>query len=79
MGYTWLVPRNLKRYYGRGDQHFVTFSCYRRLPLLANPLRRDLLLRALEMARKKYEMGAVGYIETQEVCGSSPHRPTIHF
>src|SRR5437879_2814337 len=24
----------LKRYYGRGDLHFVTFSCYRRRPFL---------------------------------------------
>ena|SRR5437868_1991568 len=23
------------RYYGNGDLHFITFSCYRRLPLLA--------------------------------------------
>jgi len=33
VGFSWgilgLVPRNLKRYYGRGDQHFLTFSCYR--------------------------------------------------
>jgi len=28
------MPKNLKRYYGRGDLHFVTFSCYRRMPLL---------------------------------------------
>ena len=26
--------KGLKRYYGRGELHFVTFSCYRRLPLL---------------------------------------------
>jgi hypothetical protein len=30
------MPRNLKRYYGRGDLHFVTFSCYRR-GLVKNP------------------------------------------
>ena len=29
-----LMPKGLKRYYGRGDLHFLTFSCYRRLPLL---------------------------------------------
>ena len=28
------MPKGLKRYYGRGDLHFLTFSCYRRLPLL---------------------------------------------
>jgi hypothetical protein len=25
------MPSGLKRYYGRGDLHFITFSCYRRL------------------------------------------------
>jgi hypothetical protein len=26
------MPKGLKRYYGRGHLHFLTFSCYRRLP-----------------------------------------------
>jgi hypothetical protein len=29
-----VMQKNLKRYYGRGDLHFVTFSCYRRIALL---------------------------------------------
>jgi putative transposase len=28
------MPSGLKRYYGKADLHFITFSCYRRLPLL---------------------------------------------
>jgi len=28
------MPAGLKRYYGNGHLHFITFSCYRRLPLL---------------------------------------------
>jgi len=40
------MPRNLKRYYGRGDLHFVTFSCYRRLPLLRTIRARNLFVRA---------------------------------
>jgi len=28
------MPKGLKRYYGQGHLHFLTFSCYRRLPLL---------------------------------------------
>jgi hypothetical protein len=27
------MPAGLKRYYGKGHLHFMTFSCYRRLPL----------------------------------------------
>jgi putative transposase len=60
------VPRNLKRYYGAGHQHFVTFSCYRRLPLLARRDRRDLFLKVLETVRKKYEMVVVGYVVMPE-------------
>ena len=29
-----LMPKGLKRYYGRGHLHFLTFSCHRRLRLL---------------------------------------------
>ena len=38
----------LHRYYGVGHLHFITTSCYRRLPLLQNPSARDLLLDVLE-------------------------------
>ena len=60
------MPRNLKRYYGRGDLHFVTFSCYRRLPLLARRERRDLFLKSLETIREKYELVVVGYVVMPE-------------
>jgi len=60
------VPRNLKRYYGRGDLHFITFSCYQRLPLLASVRRRDLFLSALEATRRKYELLVVGYVVMPE-------------
>jgi len=36
------MPNALHRFYGAGELHFVTFSCYGRQPLLANPARRDL-------------------------------------
>jgi hypothetical protein len=28
------MPKNLKRHYGKGDLHFLTFSCFRRFALL---------------------------------------------
>jgi hypothetical protein len=34
------MPWGLKRYYGAGGLHFITWSCYRREPLLGNPARR---------------------------------------
>ena len=60
------MPRNLKRYYGFGHLHFVTFSCYRRLPWLGSHRRRDLFLRALESTRLNYEMLVVGYVVMPE-------------
>ena len=60
------VPRQLKRYYGRGDFHFVTFSCYRRLPLLGSARRRDLFLSALERVRKQYRFAVLGYVVMPE-------------
>jgi putative transposase len=60
------VSPHSKRYYGDGDLHFVTFSCYRRLPLLAIARRRDLFLRALEAVRRQYRFLVVGYIVMPE-------------
>ena len=60
------VPRKLKRYDGYRHLHFITFSCYHRLPLLALPHRRDLLLRALESTRKQYTFAVIGYVVMPE-------------
>src|SRR6185437_1243221 len=35
-----LVPSRLKRYHTFGHDHFITFSCYQRLPLLNNDRAR---------------------------------------
>jgi hypothetical protein len=48
------MPRNLKRYNGRGDLNFVTFSCYRRLPLLRTIRARNLFVRALGAVHERY-------------------------
>src|SRR5258708_12030819 len=56
------MPRNLKRNYGRGDLHFVTFSCYRRLPLLRTIHARNLFVRALGAIRERYKFLLVGYV-----------------
>ncbi len=56
------MPWNLKRYYGAGDMHFITWSCYRRQPLLGAADRRDLLLTVLERMRERYRFAVVGYV-----------------
>jgi putative transposase len=60
------VPNQLRRYYGAGYLHFITTSCYRRLPLLAKPESRDLLLEVLERVRLKYRFVVVGYVVMPE-------------
>ncbi len=56
------MPKGLKRYYGRGDLHFVTFSCYRRLPLLGTMRARNLFVQALGKIRERYKFLLVGYV-----------------
>jgi len=56
------MPKNLKRYYGRGDLHFLTFSCYQRLPELGTAQTRNEFLRALDEVRMKYGFALVGYV-----------------
>jgi len=57
-----VMPKGLKRYYGRGDLHFLTFSCYRRLPLLKSARARNLFVRALAKIRERYQFRLVGYV-----------------
>src|SRR5437660_10961164 len=52
----------LKRYYGRGDLHFITFSCYRRLPFLGSSDARNLFVRELARVRREYGFLLLGYV-----------------
>ena len=60
------MRRNLKRYYGAGDLHFITCSCYRRQPWLGTPRRRDLFLAVLEQVRRRYRFVVAGYVVMPE-------------
>src|SRR5579862_2250075 len=46
------MPLRLKRYQQTGDIHFVTFSCYRRAPLLGSSQVRDKFVITLERVRR---------------------------
>jgi REP-associated tyrosine transposase len=56
------MPARLTRCYGGGDLHFITFSCYRRLPLLKSTCARDMFVR--ELGRVCDELGflLIGYV-----------------
>jgi putative transposase len=56
----------LRRYYGRGDLHFVTFSCYRRRPYLGTRRARDRFVRILDEVRIRHKFKLVGYVVMPE-------------
>jgi len=55
------MPKGLRRWYGGGEFHFITCSCYHRRAFLASARRKDLFLKILEEVREKYEFMVVGY------------------
>jgi putative transposase len=60
------MPEKLKRYYGCGDLHFITFCCYRRLRLLGSPDARNAFVAALAEVRAKYGFALAGYVVMPE-------------
>jgi putative transposase len=60
------VPKNLKRRYGTGNLHFITFSCYRRLPFLRTARAQNLFLRVLNQVRARYLFALVEYVVMPE-------------
>jgi len=74
------MPWGLKRYQQAGELHFVTFSCYRRLPLLASAQAKRWLEQALEQARRQYGFYVTGYVimpEHVHLLVSEPERSTL--
>ena len=56
------MPKNLKRYTGRRDLHFITFCCYQRRAFLNSVRTRNLAVKTLEEVRTKYKFSLVGYV-----------------
>jgi putative transposase len=56
----------LRRYYGHGDLHFVTFGCYRRRPLLGTRQARDCFLKTLDEVRSRFGFLLIGYVVMPE-------------
>lgn len=55
-----------QRFYGSGDLHFITGSCYHQQPFLGSAHRRDLFLSVLEQVRQRYSFVVVGYVVMPE-------------
>jgi putative transposase len=60
------MPKGLKRYYGTGDLHVITCSCYKRKPWLDTAQRRDLFLNCLEEVRRQHRFVVLGYVVMPE-------------
>jgi putative transposase len=56
------MPKKLKRHYGKGDLHFITFSCYERRSLLSTVRARNLFTKVLGEVRDRYRFRLVGYV-----------------
>jgi putative transposase len=56
----------LRRYYGRRDLHFVTFSCYRRRPYLGTRWARDQFVKVLDQVRARWKFPLIGYVVMPE-------------
>jgi putative transposase len=73
------MPSGLKRYFGKGHLHFITFSCYRRLPLLKTARSRDIFVRELGKVRNETGFRLIGYVVMPEhvhLLISEPERGT---
>jgi REP element-mobilizing transposase RayT len=56
------MPSGLHRTYGAHHLHFITCSCYRRLPFLATAGSRDCFLSTLEQTCQRYRFVVVGLV-----------------
>jgi putative transposase len=60
------MPTGLKRICGRGHLHFLTFSCYKRLPFLKTARSRDVFLQELGRLRAELGFRIIGYVVMPE-------------
>jgi putative transposase len=60
------MTKGLIRYQHCGSFHFVTFSCFGRLPHLGAAAARSLFERSLESMRRRYNFAVCGYVVMPE-------------
>src|SRR5580698_7966437 len=75
-----LVPQtrcSLQRFYGRNDLHFVTFSCYHRVPLLGSPSNRTCFVEMLDTTRHYHGFLLLGYVVMPEHVHLLISEPTL--
>lgn len=55
------MPYGLKRFQKAEALHFITFSCFHRLPLLAEPEPKDTFEAVLEQTRARHQARIYAY------------------
>ena len=60
------MPKGLRRRYGQRHLHFITCSCYRRLPLFASVRSKNLFVKILGEVRDRYGFSLAGYVVMPE-------------
>jgi putative transposase len=60
------MPKGLHRRYGLQHLHFITCSCYRRLPLLASAKAKNTFVTILGQVRDRYRFKLAGYVVMPE-------------
>src|SRR6266849_4860963 len=60
------MTNKLIRYYGHGHLHFITFSCYRRWPLLRSVRAKNAFVKILNQVRDRHGSSVVGYVVMPE-------------
>jgi putative transposase len=74
------MPWGLYRFQQSKHLHFITFSCYRRLPYLESDRAKRLFEQALEQVRRQYRMYVIGYVVMPEhvhLLVTEPERETL--
>jgi putative transposase len=56
------MPYGLKRYQQAESLHFITFSCYHRLPYLSTPHSKSIVEDLLEQTRARHEARIYAYV-----------------
>jgi putative transposase len=72
------VPSRLKRYQTQGSYHFLTFSCYRRLPYLDSDRARRTFLDEFEKLRSRHRFYVFGYVLMPEHVHLLLSEPKLH-
>jgi putative transposase len=61
------MPKGLRRFHASGQRHFITCSCYHRLPFLGSARRRDLFLTILDQVSQARTGGIAGVLALEQL------------